>query len=173
MISFSIIKTDDIGHSENFYKQTEYALYCSDVTYKLQNKEILLSEKITDYFEINKNKISYLFAGDLTLSFKKEDGCFVSLDAYTNIKKWIGKNLYNPQNCNQGILRMELKNEIDDDYVMYSDKSVFTYDSYKKLLKIGISNKESDEFVQISNNLICGLSSNLLSNIYLLNLQTI
>lgn len=173
MISFSIINTTNLNTSKCFYKQDEYALYSLGINYEIPQKENLLRDNIDQYFGLNKKEFILVFAGDLVLTFEKETGYFVSLDACTFMKSWLQSEISVPAIHGQGILQITHENELDINYIRYTERSLFKFDSKKKILQICFTDSEPEAYFKISDNIICGMSSNSLSCFILHNIQLI
>lgn len=174
MQKFLIINTKKLINTQCFYKKEDYSLFCEKIVYdKIENK-YLIRNGIENMLNIRREEMFYIHAGYLTMSFYGENGFFSKLDAFVNYKIWKYHEIEIPKTKKIGILNLNMQNEIENNYTVYSTTSEFIYDPKQKMLKIDLFEKnDCDSFIKISNSIICGFKSNKLLSFYLLNIVII
>jgi hypothetical protein len=126
-----------------------------------------LSEGINHKFGIASNSAPFLviYGGVLTITFDGPEQALSSLDAYTIKDKWIAQKLVLPVGSNRGLCLHE--NGLEKDRVSVQDDPKYFYDLASNILKIVLIEGRTETFYTLSDSLIIGVSSGLVSSVYI------
>lgn len=154
------------AHGKPVYRRTEFGLVYDAEEKPLGDERTALSEKLDERFGIDLSPHVFVSADTLTLVFRRRDGRFLSLDAYTNDALW-ARQPGPPASSAAGalVLAERIEERVSLDVV-----PTYSLDVATSTLRICLGGRGSRYF-KVGDDLFVGLSAGQLAEVVLTNIE--
>jgi hypothetical protein len=153
-------------HGKPVYRRGDFGLAYEAHERLSDVDETSLSKQLDQQFGMRSRNV-FVMADTLTLAFSESDGCFVSLDAYTNDAQWKDASGMKPPIVGGGALVLD---ERIDDRVGLDVLPSYRFDRRDSTLSISFGVR-SLQYFEVGDDLFVGVANGNLAEVILTNLR--